>query len=436
MFKKLLSVVLASVMVVSTAVMFSGCGSSSSSSANSDNNSKQSSTSSNVKVGAILVGDETEGYTLAHINGIKAAAEKLGIPSDNIIWKYKVTEDQACYDAATDLVGQGCNVIFANSYGHETYVAQAAEENQDVTFVSMTGDFAAVSGIKNLKNAFTNVYESRYVSGVVAGLKLKELVDNGKLTKDKVPNAFDKDGNIKVGYVGAYNYSEVVSGYTAFYLGIKSVIDNVAMEVNYTNSWFSIEKEGAAAEALMANGCVIIGQHADSTGAPAAVEKKAKEGALVYSIGYNIDMRDTAPTAALTSATNCWEVYYEYALGCIMDGKEIDTDWSKGYADNAVAITDLGNNCAKDTKTKVDDVIAKIKDGSLNVFDTSKFTVEGKKVTTAPIDLTFYDYSGKTPKVIYKGDTKEAITDGYFSESTLRSAPYFSLRIDGITEDK
>lgn len=435
MFKKFLSVVLAAVMVMSMTVLFSGCGDSKNASSSSNGNSSKSADTS-IKVGAIMVGDETEGYSLAHMNGIKAAAKKLGLASENIIWKYKVTEDQSCYDAATDLVGQGCKVIFANSYGHETYIAQAAQDNQDVTFVSMTGDFAEVSGIKNLKNAFTNVYESRYVSGVVAGLKLKELVDNGKLTKAKIPAAFDKDGNIKIGYVGAYDYAEVVSGYTAFYLGIKSVVSNVAMEVNYTNSWFSIEKEGAAAEALMANGCVIIGQHADSTGAPAAVEKKAKDGSLVYSVGYNIDMRDTAPTAALTSSTNNWEVYYEYAIGCVMNGKEIDTDWSKGYNDNSVAITDLGTSCAKDTQSYVDNIISQLKSGKLHVFDTSKFTVGGKKVTTAPIDLTYYDYSGSKPKAVYKGSTKEAITNGYFSESTLRSAPYFALRIDGITEDK
>ena len=299
----------------------------------------------------------------------------------------------------------------------------------------MTGDFAAISGLTNYKNAFTSVYQSRYVSGVVAGLKLKELVENGELTAEKVPTAFDENGNIKVGYVGAFNYAEVVSGYTAFYLGIKSVIDNVVMEVNYTNSWFSIEKEGASAEALMANGCVVIGQHADSTGAPAAVEKKAKEGALVFSVGYNIDMRDTAPTAALTSATNNWAVYYKYAFECVMNGEEIATDWAQGFESDAVGITELGECAAEGTQEYVDDVVAKIKDGTLHVFDTSTFTVEGKEVTTAPIDLTYYDYSGDTPKVIYQGETKEAITDGYFTESTLRSAPYFSLRIDGITED-
>ena len=219
----------------------------------------------NFKMGVILVGDETEGYSAAHIAGVKEAAKELGLDDSQIIWKYKVPEDSSCYDAAIDLVGQGCSLVIGNSYGHQTYLVQAAQEYPDVTFVSMTGDFAAISGCENFKNAFTNIYESRYVSGVVAGLKLKEILEDGTLTTETQPDSFDADGNVKVGYVGAFSYAEVVSGYTAFYLGIKSVVPNVVMEVKYTNSWFDIDKEGAAAEALIANGCVIIGQHADST---------------------------------------------------------------------------------------------------------------------------------------------------------------------------
>lgn len=402
---------------------------------NSGNGTATNAKANSLKIGVILVGDETEGYTKAHMDGIKAAAEKLGIPSSNIIWKYKVPESSECSDAAQDLVAQGCKIVLSNSYGHQTYMATVAEEYPEVTFVAMTGDFAAVSGLSNLKNAFTNVYESRYVSGVVAGLKLKELSENGTLTVEAHPENFDKDGNVKIGYVGAYPYAEVVSGYTAFYLGIKSVFPTVVMEVKYTNSWFDIDKEGAAAEALIANGCVVIGQHADSTGAPAAVQKLQDSGKICYSVGYNVDMLETAPKAALTSATNNWEVYYEYAFNQMLEGKTVDTDWASGYNANAVGITKLGESVAEGTAEKVAEVEAALRDGSLHVFDTTTFTVGGKPVTTAPIDLSFMDYSGDQPKVIYQGETKEAVADGYFSESTLRSAPYFSLRIDGITED-
>ncbi|MDP4118570.1 MAG: BMP family ABC transporter substrate-binding protein [Bacillota bacterium] len=423
--KKLLTLVLTAAMVLS----FAACG---------NKTENKGTKAEKVKFGVILIGDETEGYTLAHINGIKAAAKELGISNDQIIWDYKVSESADCKDKAEELALKGCKVIFANSYGHQTYLAQAAQDYPNTTFVAMTGDFAAISGLKNLKNAFTNVYESRYVSGVVAGLKLQELVQSGKLSPQTTPSNYDANGNIKIGYVGAFNYAEVISGYTAFYLGIKSIVNNVSMQVTYTNSWFDIEKEGAAAESLIANGCVIIGQHADSTGAPAAVEAANKEGKICYSVGYNISMLDVAPTAALTSASNNWAVYYKYAMESAMNGKEIATDWAKGYSEDAVKITDLGKSCAKGTSEKVAEVIKGIKDGSIKVFDTSKFTVKGAKITTAPVDLSYYDFSSGSPVCVYKGKTVDAIkTQGaisYFDESSFRAAPYFKTIIDGITE--
>ena len=388
------------------------------------------------KIGVILIGDETEGYSTAHINGIKEAAKELGIDEGNIIWKYKVPEDSTAYDSAIDLVGQGCQLVISNSYGHQTYMVQAAMDYPDTTFVSMTGDFAAISGCPNFKNAFTGIYESRYVSGVVAGLKLKELMESGTLTAETQPESFDKDGNVKVGYVGAFSYAEVVSGYTAFFLGIRSVVPNTVMEVKYTNSWFDIDKEGAAAEALIANGAVIIGQHADSTGAPAATQKLLDSGKICYSVGYNIDMLETAPTAALTSATNNWAAYYKHAFETVMNGGELEADWAKGYSEEAVGITPFGESCAEGTAEYIADVEAKLKDGTLHVFDTSTFTVGGEEVTTAPCDLSFMDFTTNPPTAVYEGETVEAIKDGYFAESEFRSAPYFTLRIDGITEDE
>lgn len=387
-----------------------------------------------LKVGVILVGDETEGYTLAHMNGIKAAAEQVGLDESQIVWKYKIPEDQTCADSAYDLVGQGCNLIISNSYGHQTFMRDVAEEISDVTFVAMTGDFAAISGLDNFKNAFTKIYEARYVSGVVAGMKVAELLETGELSPEKQPTSFDENGNVKIGYVGAYDYAEVVSGYTAFFLGLRSIVPNVVMEVNYTNSWFDIDKEAAAAEALISKGCVIIGQHADSTGAPAATQKLLDAGNVCYSIGYNIDMLPTAPTAALTSPTNEWQVFYTELFTAMMNGEEIPADWAKGYDVGAVAITELGSSCAAGTAEKVAEVEAAIHDGTLKVFDTAAFTVDGQTVTTAPCDMTFMDWATMT--AIYEGETVEAIEDGAFNESSFRSAPYFALRIDGITEIK
>ncbi len=401
MFKKFLSMALVLVMVLTMTVAFAGC---------------SNGAADGIKIGVILVGDENEGYTEAHINGIKTAAANLGIADSQIIWKYTIGEDQTCYDAAADLVNRGCTLVVSNSYGHQTYMQQIAAEYPEVAFVAMTGDTAAASGLANFSNAFTNVYESRYVSGVVAGMKIAELVEAGKLTDSN----YDADGNVKVGYVGAYPYAEVVSGYTAFYLGIKSVVENVTMEVQYTNSWFDLTKEGEAANLLVADGCVIIGQHADSTGAPSAVEAKLAEGTVCYSVGYNIDMLKVAPNAALTSATNNWSVYYEYAFKAHMNKEAIVTDWAKGYADNAVAITNLGPACAEGTEEAVNTAIESIKNGELHVFDCDNWTVNGETLTS---------YNN-----VWGFEGNEMIWDGYFHESELRAAPAFDIRIDGITE--
>ena len=368
---------------------------------------------SSIKIGIILVHDENTGYDEAHITGIKKAAATCGIPAENIVWKYNVDEKEVCYDTATDLVEQGCGYIFSDSYGHQNYMQQAASENPNVVFVSMTGDGAALSGLANFKNAFTHTFESRYVSGVVAGMKLKELMDAGTVTDPHI------------GYVGAYPYAEVVSGYTGFFLGVQSIVPEAYMEVTYTNSWYDPTAEAEAANSLISRGCVIISQHADSTGAPSACEAQLKAGTTVYCVGYNVDMLAAAPNAALTSAQNDWSVYYTYAFTCALNGVDIATDWSDGYVAGANMISPLGPSCAAGTAEKVAEIEAAIKNGSLNVFDCSKFTVGGEHVTT----YLAIDTDGD-----WVGDTGEAIENGIFYESKLRSAPYFGLRIDGIKE--
>lgn len=363
------------------------------------------------KVGVILVGDENEGYTYAHMEGIEAARVACGLEKDQIIYKYNIGENEACHQAAVDLVEQGCKIVFANSFGHESFLIQAAKEYPDVLFCHATGQTAAKqTDLKNIFNYFTAIYEARYVSGVVAGMKLKELMDNGTVTDPHV------------GYVGAYPYAEVVSGYTAFFLGIQSIVPDAYMEVQYTNKWFDLTLEAEAANALMARGCVIIGQHADSTGAPSAIQAAHDDGTYpnVYSVGYNIDMLNVAPDVALTSPQNNWGAYYTYAIKTAMEGKEMQQDWCYGYIDEAVQISQLGTACAEGTQEAVAAVIEKIKNGELHVFDCSTFTVNGEH-------LTSYDKS-------YGFDGVELIWDGYFHESEVISAPLFDIRIDGITE--
>ena len=363
------------------------------------------------KVGVILVGDENEGYTYAHMEGIEAARVACGLEKDQIIYKYNIGENEACHQAAVDLVEQGCKIVFANSFAHESFLIQAAKEYPDVLFCHATGQTAAKqTDLKNIFNYFTAIYEARYVSGVVAGMKLKELMDNGTVTDPHV------------GYVGAYPYAEVVSGYTAFFLGIQSIVPDAYMEVQYTNKWFDLTLEAEAANALMARGCVIIGQHADSTGAPSAIQAAHDDGTYpnVYSVGYNIDMLNVAPDVALTSPQNNWGAYYTYAIKTAMEGKEMQQDWCYGYIDEAVQISQLGTACAEGTQEAVAAVIDKIKNGELHVFDCSTFTVNGEH-------LTSYDKS-------YGFEGTELIWDGYFHESEVISAPLFDIRIDGITE--
>jgi len=411
--KKFLAMLLSAVMMMSLAA----CGNSgtpSSSGASQGSTSGSDTSTSDFKVGAILIGDENEGYTFAHMEGIKAACETLGIPSENLIFKYTVPEDEKCYDAAVDLAEQGCSIIFANSFGHETYLMQAASEYSDVYFAHATGTHARTAGMSNFANYFDNIYEARYVSGIVAGMKLKEMMDAGSVTDPYI------------GYVGAYPFAEVVSGYTAFFLGIRSIVPDAHMDVTFTNSWFDIKAEGEAANALISRGCVIIGQHADSTGAPSAVQAAHDKGNTnVYSVGYNVDMLSVAPDVALTSPQNNWEVAYEEIIRTAMEGGKLETDYCNGYAEGGVMLSALGTACAPGTQEAVDAAIAAIKDGSLHVFDTANFTVDGKPVTNAFATDTDGDF---VP------DADEAIIDGYYHESYFQSAPSFSLAIDGITK--
>ena len=367
-----------------------------------------------VKIGVILVHDENSGYDMAHIEGIEGAKAALGLTDDQIIYKYNVPEDEKCYDNAVDLVEQGCTLVISNSYGHQSFMLQAAMEYPEVKFIAATGDMAALQeGMDNYGNIFPYTFQSRYVSGVVAGMKLKELMDAGTVSDPYV------------GYVGAYPYAEVVSGYTGFFLGIKSIVPDVHMDVMYTNSWYDPTAEAEAANALIGRGCVIIGQHADSTGAPSAVQAQLDGGKVCYSVGYNIDMLAVAPTAALTSAQNNWGALYTPVIEKFLADGTIPVDYAAGAADDAVMISALGESCAAGTQEAVDAAWAGLKDGSLNVFDTANFTVGGEVVTTALALDTDGDWVN---------DTAEAIVDGVFQESVHRSAPYFALRIDGITE--
>ena len=361
-----------------------------------------------VKVGFITLHDENSTYDLNFINAAKAACENLGI-TDYVI-KTNIPEGQECYDTAAALADDGCNIIFADSFGHEDYMIQAAKEFPAVQFCHSTGTKAHTEGLDNYHNAFASIYEGRYLAGIAAGMKLNEMIESGEIKEDEA----------KIGYVGAYTYAEVVSGYTSFFLGARSVCPSATMEVTFTGSWYDETAEKEGAQKLINNGCKLISQHADSMGAPTACEL-----AGVPNVSYNGSTEAACPNTYIVSSRIDWTPYYEYAISAVMNGTSIDADWTGTLATGSVVLTDLNENViAEGTADAIKTATAALEDGSLHVFDTSTFTVDGKTMDSYMADVD--------TDAAYTADT-EVISDGYFHESEYRSAPYFDLRIDGIT---
>ena len=361
-----------------------------------------------LKVGFIFLHDENSTYDLNFINAANAAIEELGLTEDQYEFRMNVPEGQECYDAAAELAEDGCDFIFADSFGHESFMIEAAREFEDVQFAHATGTRAHTEGLANYHNAFASIYEGRYLAGIVAGLKLNEMIANGEITEDEA----------KMGYVGAYTYAEVLSGYTSFYLGAKSVCPSVTMDVTFTGSWYDESAEREAANNLINGGCVLISQHADSMGAPSACE-----AAGVPNVSYNGSTAANCPETYLVSSRIDWTPYYLYAINCVLNGEEIAADWTGTLETGSVVLTELGENVAEGTQEAIDEAQAALLDGSVHVFDTSTFTVEGETVTSFMADVNTDENN--------EGDT-EVVHDGYFSESEFRSAPYFTLQIDGI----
>ena len=362
-----------------------------------------------MKVGLICLHDENSTYDLNFINGFEEAMEKAGIDADHYLIKKNIPEGQECYDAAGELVDAGCTLIFSDSFGHLVFMMQAAQENPEVQFVSCTGTNAASSGLNNFHNAFASIYEGRYLAGVAAGMKLNELKEAGKLKGDAP----------KMGYVGAFTYAEVISGYTSFYLGAKSVCPDVTMDVTFTGSWYdeTAEKEGATK--LIQGGCDLISQHADSMGASTACET-----AGVPDVSYNGSTVDACPNTFIVSSRIDWAPFFASAVDSVKNGSFEGPDFTGTLDDGSVVLTEINDKVAAEgTADKLAEVEAGLKDGSIHVFDTENWTSEGKKLDSYQADVEADD--------AYTPDT-EAISDGYFHESEYRSAPYFNINIDGI----
>lgn len=393
--KKVLAVVLSVIMI---ATVFAACG----------GNDTPDTPDVDLKVGFIFLHDEQSTYDKNFMDAAKKACEEMGV---EYAQKTQIPESKDCYDAAVELIEvDGCDIIFADSFGHESFLLDAAKKYPNVQFCHATGTQAHTAGVANFHNAFASIYEGRYLAGVAAGLKLNEMIANGDITADKA----------KMGYVGAFTFAEVISGYTSFYLGAKSVCPTVTMDVKFTGSWYDEQLEKEAAQALIAGGCVLISQHADSMGAPTACET-----AGVPNVSYNGSTLAACPNTFIVSSRIDWTPYFKYMIQCVIDGKAIDTDWTGTIETGSVVLTDVNEKAAAaGTVEKLADVKAKLLDGSIKVFDTANWTKGGETLTSYMADVD--------TDANFEKDT-EAIDGGVFYESKHRSAPYFDVEIDGIT---
>ena len=411
-FNKVLALVLALVFVVAAFAACGGNGGSDTPAAD-DSTAPAAGDLSNIKIGFIFLHDPSQStYDNNFYEAALAAQKELGLTDEQVIFKWNVPEEGTdCYDTAADMIDQGCNIIFADSFGHESNMKLAAKDFPEVQFCHATGTQAIVTDLENYHNAFASIYEGRFLAGVAAGMKIKDMIDSGKITVDQA----------KIGYVGAWPYAEVKSGYTSFYLGVKYIVPEVTMEVTYTNSWFDIALEKEGALKLINDGCVLISQHADSEGAPKACEEKG-----VPNVAYNMDTSPLGPTTAIISSKINWAPYFKLIIENTAKGEAIPDDWCGTIETGSVELTKLNEAAAAaGTAEKIEEVKGKLLDGSLKVFDTASFTVGGKALESYKADVEdMGDFVGET----------EVIKDGYFAESEFRSAPYFDILIDGITE--
>ena len=361
-----------------------------------------------MKVGFIFLHDEQSTYDKNFIDAAIAACDELGV---TMVQKTDIPESNACYDAAVELIEvEECDIIFADSFGHESFLIDAAKKYPDVQFCHATGTQAHTAGVANYHNAFANIYEGRFLGGVAAGLKLNEMIEAGEVTAEEA----------KVGYIGAFPYAEVISGMTSFFLGVRYACPSATMDVTFTNSWYdpTLEQEGAIK--LINNDCKLISLHADSMGAPTECQNNG-----IPFVFYNGSAKDACPDTYIVASYINWAPYMTYSMKAAMNGESIDADWIGTLENGGVALKDLNEAVAAEgTAAKLEEVKAALLDGSLKVFDTATFTVGGETLTSYMADVD--DMGDFVPET-------EAIADGYFHESEYRSAPYFDMFIDGIT---
>lgn len=431
--KKLLTLILSVILALGCCVGLTACG---------DDAEKV--------IALICLHGDNSTYDVNFMDAFKAACKAKGLTEDQYTIVTDIPEEgDDCYNKAAEFADAGYKAVFADSFGHEANMIKAAKEFPNVIFGHATGtgssrsldDDADNDTPANFHNAFASIYEGRYLAGVAAGLKLLELYGG----KDGAAAGEVTDANAKVGYVGAHPYAEVISGFTSWFLGVRSIVPNATMEVRYTYEWYHEVGEKASATALIDSGCKLISGHADSMGVPTACKE-----ANIPNVFYN----GTSPEQQFVIASKInWQPYFELMIDAAVKGTTLVKDYVGTLQTGSVQITTLGPAAATGTQAKLDEVKAKLLDGSLKVFDCSKFTAKNAKAVQEA-EATLAEHSNAYWKALnltidqdghitsyladiidvgdYAGETN-AIENGIFTESSKRSAPYFDLIIDGIT---
>ena len=364
-------------------------------------------TSLKIRVGFVYEGDESTPYTSNFIRAQHALEDLFG-EAVEIHIKNNVPENRT-KSTLRELVDEKCDIIFTNSYGFSDGTKRIAALYPNVEFCQATGINANIEPVlKNYHTFMGEVYEGRYVAGIVAGMKLKQLIDEGSITPEQA----------KIGYVGAFPYAEVISGYTAFFLGARAIVPSVTMSVLYTNSWSSFSKEKQCAVRLIDEGCVIISQHSDTIG-PAVACEETYSSRIVYHVGYNQSMIDVAPTTSLISTRINWTPYIVGAVKAVMNKKNIEksisghvhgNDLGAGFALDWVQMMELNTIiAAPGTEEKIADVVKAFKKGR------------------GP-DVFKGNYTGVNP---YNSKDTYDLNAGY-KENQTSSAPTFCYVLDDV----
>lgn len=403
--KKFLALILTVVMAVACVATLSACSEDGGKGGNKDK----------ALVALICLHDENSTYDKNFIDAFKAACVAKGLSEKQYVIATNIPEGQECYTKAADFADMGVKAVFANSFGHEDYIIQAAEEFPEVQFCHATGTKAHTENLENFSNAFASIYEGRYLAGIAAGMKLAEM--------------YPETTEFQIGYVGAFPYAEVISGYTSFYLGVKAALleqipeANLEMEVRYTNSWYDEQAEKETANLLIDNGAMLISQHADSWGAPTACEERN-----IPNVSYNGSTESRCPNTFIVSSRINWQPYFEYMIDCALNDEDISEEYTGTLQNGSVELTSLGGAAATGTQAKLDAVKAQFLNGTLKVFNCANFTVGGQHLTSYLADVnTDANFTPDTEAIV----TENGVT--YFAESSKRSAPYFDIIIDGIT---